>query len=282
MTNHLPQKNTQNQPQTAWLFDIDGVLTDPEIKRVTLPGIFNELVSRLKKGEPIGLNTGRSLDFIITQILNPLELVIMDKNLLCNIIAVGEKGAAWIMYDASGEKTIHQDPSVCVPRELQIAIRELVSKPPYSETMFYDETKRTMISIELKEGKTIAEFKNSQQALKKALQVILSDKHLENDMRIDPTRIATDVESKYVGKALGARKFIELLNEKGVSPERYIGFGDSVSDYEMFEELIRLGKKSQFVFVGGREHLIGKKDLALVEFTKELVDKGTLQYLKSH
>ena len=91
-----------------------------------------------------------------------------------------------------------------------------------------------------------------------------------------------DLENKQVGKALGTRKFIELLGGMGIKPQEYICFGDSASDYEMFEELSRLGKKSQFVFVGGKEHLTGEKKLSSVTFTDQLVDKGTLEYLQSH
>ena len=43
----------------AWIFDVDGVITNPIEKRVTLSKIVDELIRRLKKNEPIGLNTGR-------------------------------------------------------------------------------------------------------------------------------------------------------------------------------------------------------------------------------
>lgn len=280
MTDDLGKEKGKTRPETAWLFDVDGVLTDPEKKRVTQPEMFNELIKRLEKGEPIGLNTGRSLDFMITEILNPLESTISDRSLLRNVFAVGEKGAAWVTYDDNGERTINVDSSVSVPQEIQDQVRELASQPPYSDIMFYDETKRTMVTVELKPDRTVAEFTAPQQGLTLALQTLLSKHHLEDNFKVDPTRIATDVENRHVGKALGARKFIELLGGRGIEPQEYIGFGDSASDYEMFEELNRLGKKSQFVFVGGREHLTGK-DLTSVTFTEQLVDSGTLQYLQT-
>lgn len=282
MTGILAKEKIKTHPQTAWLFDVDGVLTDPQAKRITQPEIFDELIKRLEKREPIGLNTGRSLEFIISKILDPLEASLKEKNLLRNIIAVGEKGAAWITYDDNGTKMVNVDPNISVPQKIQDQIRELIDKTPYSDTMFYDETKRTMVSVELKPDKTIAEFKKPQQELISALQILLKKYHLEDVLKIDPTRICTDLENKHVGKAFGARKFVELLREMRIEPQEYIGFGDSASDYEMFEELIHLNKKAHFVFVGGKEHLTGKKDFALITFTEHLFDKGTLEYLQSH
>ena len=60
-------------PRTAWLFDVDGVLTDPERKIVAESALFDELIRRLTHGEPVGLNTGRSAEFIVAAVLDPLE-----------------------------------------------------------------------------------------------------------------------------------------------------------------------------------------------------------------
>lgn len=273
-----------NQPKTAYLFDIDGVLTDPQAKRVELPEIFDELIKRLKQGFQIGLNTGRSLDFIIKEILDPLESKITDKKLLHNIIAIGEKGAAWITYDEKGDRTIRINENITVQQYIQSEVKKLINKQPYSETMFYDDTKRTMISIEeLPVDRRIGThevFKTAQNQLKKELHNLLTRHKLNEVLKIDPTRIATDIQNKHVGKALGARKFVEIMKERGIDPQKYLCFGDSASDHEMFEELLRLGKQTQFIFVGGREHLTGK-DLDGVIFTDQHVDKGTLEFLQN-
>lgn len=280
MRNSILTESSATHPNIAWLFDIDGVLTDPEAKYVTQSKIFDELIKRLGKSEPVGLNTGRSLSSITTQILDPLETKIKDRSLLKNIIAIGEKGGAWLTYN-NEERTTNINSSIRVPQIIQDQIRKLVSQPNYSNIVFYDETKITMVTVELKPFRTITEFKGPQQNLTFALQNLLNKHHLENDYRVDPTRIAVDVESKNAGKALGARKYSELLTERGIDPVEFISFGDSASDYKMFEELTLLGKKSHFVFVGGKENLTNK-DLTSVTFTKQNVDKGTLEYLQSH
>jgi hydroxymethylpyrimidine pyrophosphatase-like HAD family hydrolase len=268
-------------PNTAWFFDVDGVLTNPEAKRVIQPEIFNELVKRLEIGEPVGLNSGRSLDFIITEILDPLETKLKDRCLFKNIFTVGELGAVWVSYDDDGVRSISQNVGLNLPNDIQNQIREILNQPPFSNIMFYDESKRTMVTVELKSNKTIAEFTVPQKNLVSTLQALLKKYHLEKYFRVSPTRIAIDVEYVNVGKALGARKLVELITKKGIEPQIYICFGDTTTDYEMFEELIRLGKKSRFVFVGGKENLIGR-NLTPVTFTKLLVDKGTLEYLREN
>lgn len=265
---------------SAWLFDVDGTLTEPEAKKIEAPEIIEELIRRLKLGGIIGLNTGRSLDFISTEVLDPLEERIQDKSLLQNVIAIGEKGAVVITYDETGSRKEQIDENIRVPEDLQEEIRQLVSQPPFSETIFFDDTKRTMISVELRKNIKIEDFKELQNQLNKVLSELLKRHNLADEFKIDPSRIATDIENKQVGKALGVRKFVGLLEERGIEPEEYVSFGDSSADLEMFKELKRLGKKVDFIFVGGKEHLPGE-GLEQVIFTDKLCDKGTLEYLKT-
>ena len=86
----------------------------------------------------------------------------------------------------------------------------------YCDTMFYDETKQTMISVELLSAEQMKEtsfedFKAAQKQLTIELHTLLASYHLDGDLRVDPTRIATDIENVHVGKALGARQFVKLL-----------------------------------------------------------------------
>lgn len=268
------------KPLKAYLFDVDGVLTNPEVKKVEQLKIFDELEKRLEIGYPVGLNTGRSLKFIIEQILKPLEKRVTNKLLFQKLFAIGEKGGTWIYYDKSGLQKVKIDKNVSIPKEIQNKVQILINTTRYSDVMFYDETKKTMISVELKHGRKIAEFQEPQNRLVDELKTILMDLGLDNKFKVDPTRIATDVENIYVGKGLGARKFIDLLQEKNIHPQEYLGFGDSTSDYDMFEELQRLGKRAKFVFVGDKKHLVGKPQKGVL-YTDQPVDKGTLTFLQA-
>jgi hypothetical protein len=91
------------------------------------------------------------------------------------------------------------------------------------------------------------------------------------------------MQNVHVGKALGARQFVELLRERGIGPRRFLVFGDSISDYDMAKELHRLGLLVEFVFVGGRELLDAKNTEAfLVTFTQGDCDEATIEYLKAN
>jgi hydroxymethylpyrimidine pyrophosphatase-like HAD family hydrolase len=57
----------------AWLFDVDGVLTNPQEKKIVESKIIEFLIKILSSGELIGLNTGRSLEFVEKEVLEPLQ-----------------------------------------------------------------------------------------------------------------------------------------------------------------------------------------------------------------
>lgn len=268
-------------PKTAWIFDVDGVLTNPEAKQVLLTAIFDELSKRLQKGEPIILNTGRSVDFVTRKILRPLSMRLSNQKYMEKLITLAEKGAICITFDSNGKRIITIDHGMQISQELQDEIKAIVDQQPYSDTMFFDKTKQTMSSIELKAGKPILLFREYQKNLVKILQNFLKKNNLENTMRIDPTTICTDVENVNVGKSLGVKKFLKMLEEKGVFPNEFICFGDSPSDLDMLKELKSQGKKTIFVFVGDKEQ-VKNQDEGSIIFSDLHSDMGTLSYLVNH
>jgi hypothetical protein len=136
----------KRQPHTAYLFDIDGVLTNPESKRVEQAEMLAQLVKRLERLEPVGVNTGRSLDFIMEQVLDPIESRIIDKKLVRHFFAIGEKGGACIVYNEDNQSIMQVDNSISVPEIIRAEVKFIVSQEKYSDTMFYDDTKKTMVS----------------------------------------------------------------------------------------------------------------------------------------
>ena len=258
----------------AWLFDVDGVITSPTDKKITQPQILDQLIKRLKKGEPIGLNTGRSRDFVVEKVLIPLEEKIEERNLLNLVVAVAEKGGVFITYENEERvEKINQD--LKVPEELINRVRKL-TESEFSDTMFFDETKRTMISVEMLDSSNLDTFHEKQNYLVERLNELLEELSLSQNLEIDPTNIAIDVENKHVGKDLGTKIFLNILEKKGITPSNFICFGDSKSDFEMLDELNAADKKVEFVFVG--------KDTDRTDIirTEKNYDKGTLEYLINH
>ena len=76
--------------------------------------------------------------------------------------------------------------------------------------------------------------------------------------RIDPSVIATDVESAHSGKALGARRALALLADDGPLPRAWHTVGDSRSDYAMADQLHELGYEVTHVDVGPQPPLPGR------------------------
>src|SRR5437773_8363566 len=142
---------------TAYLFDIDGVLTDPVEKRVTEENLYSEIIKRLQRKDKICFNTGRSTAWITKRVVIPLLKQVSDKNIFGNFFVIGEKGGTWITFDKDGNMIHGRKESFFLSPEFANKIKTLVEKE-YSDSMFFDTTKETMISIEMHDGFALAEF----------------------------------------------------------------------------------------------------------------------------
>ena len=192
-------------PSVAWLFDVDGVITNPQQKKVTEPQILKEIAKRLELNQPVALVTGRSLDFMKARVINPLAKILKDNKSLQNFLAVGEKGGVWISYDSNSHGSEEIDKSISVPQALQEEVRSLVENK-FPETMFFDETKRTMISTEMKDGISLNNYHAQQKDLCAQLEELLEKHNLKDRLEVDPSTIATDIQNKHVGKDFAAKR----------------------------------------------------------------------------
>ena len=238
---------TTLQPPLALLLDVDGPLASPVTRRVS-PQIIASLLELIDRGIPVVFNTGRSDAFIAEQLMTPmLEAGLPAESV---IHAVCEKGAVWFSFTPDGPSRIHVDKSLAMPTAFGDDIRDLVSRS-YADHMFFDETKRAMVSveqhIEVESGSYLAE-----QAKFDADALVLLGEHdlgavrLEHrapaasgrvDYRVDPSIISTDIESVRLGKDLGASRAVELLAAQGILPQAWRTVGDSRTDYAMADWL---------------------------------------------
>ncbi len=255
----------------AWLFDVDGVITNPQLKKAN-PEIIKKLAEILERGEILGFNTGRALEFVIEEVLKPLNGVLTNKNFLYNVFFIGEKGGTWGDYKNGKIENII-DPQITVPDELVQKIRDLISFK-YSDTMFFDETKKTMISTEFIKGKDLDKFHEEQKTLVEDMKKILEHLGVAN-LTIEPSIIATDIQNPHVGKDLGVERFLMLIKERG-EPDEFETFGDSPGDLEMHKYLIKHGHKSRFIYVGNKEIEDGENIIK----TNAKFDEGTVEYLQ--
>lgn len=263
----------------AWVFDVDGVITNPPEKKITEPEILDEIIKRLEMGEPVALNTGRSLVWIIDRVINPLLEKVKDKRILKYFFASGAKGGTWITFDENGKMQHHKDNLISVSQSLRGKVRALVNSE-FSDSMFFDETKETAISTEMKDGYLVEKFTKQQQGLNNKLQELIDQERLTKELKIDPTTIATDIENVNVGKGFAVKRILGWLDEIKVNPHKFVTFGDSLSDLPMPEKLHEKGKNIEFVYVGNKNIHISKYPFS-IKIPQNKFEKGTLEFLKT-
>ncbi|WP_222194938.1 hypothetical protein [Modestobacter italicus] len=244
-------------PPLGLLLDVDGPVASPETRTVA-PALLEDLRRLLGAGIPVVLNTGRSVDFVEGQVLGPL----VDRGLPAGarLHAVCEKGGLWT---TAGAGEVHLDAELAVPAVCHAVLGELLDGG-YQDAMFVDTGKRTMATVEARTDVPASHYAERQRAFDADLAERLSaagvgvvlggrsfpDAAGRRPWRIDPSVIATDVESVRAGKALGARRALELLRADGPLPRVWHTVGDSRSDYAMADHLHGSGFDVTHVDVG--------------------------------
>jgi hypothetical protein len=234
-------------PPLALLLDVDGPVASP-VTRDVKPEIIADMVALATAGIPVIFNTGRSDAFIRTQVMEPMIAAGMPTGTV--IHAICEKGAVWFSYTAAGPGPMHVDHELAVPRAYGDDVRRLVAED-YANHMFFDETKRAMVSVEQHIEVPSQDYLVEQKLFdadamelmaRHGLGVVRLDHHAPDsddqvDYRVDPTIISTDIESVRLGKDLGASRAVELLAAQGIRPLAWRTVGDSRTDYAMADWL---------------------------------------------
>ncbi|GAA2129607.1 MULTISPECIES: hypothetical protein [Arthrobacter] len=237
----------ETSPVLALLLDVDGPVASP-VTRDVQPGIIADLLALAAAGVPVIFNTGRSDTFIREQVMEPMIAAGMPAGTV--IHAICEKGAVWFSYTAEGPGTVHVDRELAIPQAFGDDVRRLVAED-YSAHMFYDETKRAMVSVEQHIAVANPDYRAEQELFdadamnlmaRHGLGVVRLDHHVPDsddqiDFRVDPTIISTDIESVRLGKDLGASRAVEFLAAQGITPQAWRTVGDSRTDYAMADWL---------------------------------------------
>ncbi|BAS14600.1 hypothetical protein AHiyo8_29030 [Arthrobacter sp. Hiyo8] len=212
------------------------------------PEIIADLVGLASAGIPVIFNTGRSDAFIREQVMAPMIAAGMPAGTVVH--AICEKGAVWFSYTSGGPGPIHVDHDLAVPKAYGDDVRRMVAED-YATHMFFDETKRAMVSVEQHLDVSSDDYLAEQKLFdadalelmgRHGLSAALLDHHAPEsddaaDYRLDPTIISTDIESIRLGKDLGASRAVELLAAQGITPQAWRTVGDSRTDYAMADWL---------------------------------------------
>lgn len=164
-----------------------------------------------------------------------------------------------------------------MPAKIATEAKKIIQ--PYLDSIFYDKSKETMISIEIKGSEDSEEVKKQKQMLiliAEQLKKIVQDSEFSEFLDVDLTEIAVDVQFKSQGKKLSSRHILGWLKGKNIKPSSYIVVGDSPSDVEAAEEFFHQDYDVTFGYVG-------TKDLPKQPFktktASEFFDKGTVEIL---
>lgn len=239
------------------LLDIDGPIASPVSRSIAIPSIIDDLIALAAAGVPIAFITGRSDTFVREQVIAPLLDAGLEEALTtpgARMFAVFEKGAAWATVQPSGLGAIEVDASVAVPAALVDRIRTLHAER-FADTMFWDDTKRAMVSVEQRVDASAASFQAAQHqfnaaafdtAVELGYGISLGDRAVPDasgavPWRLDPTIISTDLESATLDKDKGAERALEHFRSKGTLPSVWRSVGDSRSDYKMADYVHSLG-----------------------------------------
>lgn len=239
-------------PRYGLLLDVDGPIASP-VSRTVSPAVIASLVNLASAGWPVVFNTGRSDAFIREQVMQPMMAAGLPEGV--RVHAVCEKGAVWFSFDGAGAQQAQVDPALALPGSYAQSVRTLVDGK-YASHMFFDETKHAMVSVEQHVDIPSADYLSRQPAFEHDALNLLAEagfgaERLDSRFpdasgtvayRIDPTIISTDIEAVGVGKDLGARRALSLLEAEGTDvPRTWRTVGDSRTDYAMADELHALG-----------------------------------------
>ncbi|MCS3843396.1 hypothetical protein [Microbacterium sp. AK031] len=242
-----------NPPDLGLLLDVDGPVASPVTRTIAIGSIARDLVDLVAAGVPIAFITGRSHEFIADVVIPALQDVGLRDALLkpgARMFGVFEKGGAWSTIDADGMSEPTIDQTVALGADAVDAIRDLVERR-FADTMFFDETKRAMISVEQRTDVGTEDYRPAQQELQdEAFRILTAQgvglRYAEQSVadadgavpfRIDPTVISTDIESIRLDKDHAAQRALEHFRAHGPMPRRWLSVGDSRSDYLMADQL---------------------------------------------
>ncbi len=226
-----------NSPALGLLLDVDGPIASPVTRTVAIDSIAHDLVALANAGNPVIFNTGRSDAFIRDVVLDVMVAAGLEPG--APVHAICEKGATWFSIVDGVAGATQVDPELQVPADLGAFVRDLVEQR-FSDTMFWDDTKLTMISVEQRVEVPSETYHRAQAEFNAIVAERMREQGLDSRLRLDPSIISTDVEDARVGKDMGARRAIELLQSFGV-PKVWRTAGDSRSDYAMADWLHEAG-----------------------------------------
>lgn len=263
------------------LLDVDGPIASPVTRTIAIASIVDDLVTLTAAGVPVAFITGRSDEFVRERVIAPLLSAGLDDALAvpgARMFCVFEKGAAWAPVTATGIGAVTVDDSVRVPAEFAATVRELHARE-FAQSMFWDDTKRAMVSVEQRTDVSAEQFYPEQQRFNEAVFAAATTSGLGMSLgdrvapdatgscgwRIDATVISIDIEAVSLDKDRGAERAIDYFARLGALPSVWRSVGDSRSDYKMADHVHSLGLEVAHVDVRPAEGVLERPYRVITE-----------------
>ncbi len=258
------------------LLDVDGPIASPESRRIALDSIVDDLLTLASAGIPIAFITGRSDAFMREQVV--ARLVDGGLDARSHVFGVFEKGGCWAPITADGMGALEIDRDLAIPDPVREAVEGL-AREQYADTMFVDEGKHVMISLEARTDVSPAAYQAAQaryeaevyeRLVGSGLGLRYRDHEAHDGLgrvpwRIDSTIISTDVESVLLDKDRGADRALDWFAARGVTAQRWWSVGDSRSDYRMADAVHARGIPVAHLDVRPADGVLGKEYDVVVE-----------------
>ncbi len=261
-----------------FIFDVDGVITNPIEKKVTEPEILILLAKLLMNGNPIILNTGRSIEKMNEKVINILLAKSGHKEIFKNLFAVGEFGGVWEEFNEKGHAIYKIDSSLVISKNLSDRIKKIV-KNEFSDCMLFDSSKETIITIEMLDGYSMRKYKMRQKVFVGKLKEFINKSNFPN-LELHADTIAVNIMNKKLGKDYAIDLILKWLKSKNIQHKDFTTVGDSEPDLLMAKRLNQKGFNVKFVYVG-KDKI--EKDIYNfpIILTTDKFEKGTLEFLKN-
>jgi hypothetical protein len=281
------------------IFDIDGPVTDPASRKVEGAEILDLMLDFITGRRYVAFNTGRASAIAHQRVVSPLLARARDQGIDPEIISrhvsvFAEKGAVTSFWDDGLGRWSHRvDPATVVPASLRGEVTDLLrSDPEFQAYIFFDRTKETMVSVEMRHETagpspvpvTVGVFKAVAERFAAETRQLAKDRGYD-DLEVDCTTIAVDIQRLGVGKDRGTRLAFDWLHRLGKQAGRVHCFGDSGSDVAMAAEAYAVmsrwfadaAERVVYVNVGGALTIDG--DFQVRSFP-DMYTRGTVAYLR--
>jgi hydroxymethylpyrimidine pyrophosphatase-like HAD family hydrolase len=282
------------------IFDIDGPVTDPQSRRIEQPEILDLTLDFIIERGYVAYNTGRASTTAYRRVVAPLlsraSARDIDLRVIRNRVSIfAEKGGVISSWDDELGQWNHRiDPATEVPGDLRDEVIDLLhSDQEFQTYIFHDSEKETMVSVEMRHETseptpvpvTVDIFEPVAKRFATEVRRLASDRGYD-DIEVDHTTIAVDVQRCGVGKDRGTKLAFDWLHDLGEHVRQVYCFGDSRSDVAMAVEARAIMSRwfadaaERVVYIHVGEGLLIADDFVVRSFP-DMYGRGTVAYLRT-